>query len=63
VKLKPEKNMTLKGFICTCIIPQKTIKLHKPCKMTAVSSKADGVWGDFSGVAKAQIATTVTPSR
>ena len=55
--------MTLKGFICTCIIPQKTIKLHKPCKMTAVSSKADGVWGDFSGVAKAQIATTVTPSR
>ena len=31
--------------------------------MTAVSSKADGMWGDFSGVAKAQSATTVTPSR
>ena len=42
---------------------QIKIKFHKPCKMTAVSSKADGMCGDFSGVAKAQSATIVTPSR
>jgi len=45
------------------LFTRKMIKFHKPCKMTAVSNKADGVWGDFSGAAKAQIATTVTPSR
>ena len=34
-----------------------------PCRITAVSSKAEGVWVVFSGVANAQRATVVTPSR
>ena len=39
------------------------VQCNIPCRITAVSSKAEVVWVVFSGVANAQRAIVVTPSR
>lgn len=46
-----------------CITMYKLKEVPIPWRITAVSNKADGEWAVFSGAAKAQRATVVTPSK